>query len=268
MQTETIATTAIDTNEEYIAAENVKKQPAVLTSVFRSIFVETPKDFFGGIFGFFARYIRHFIDGFKYFWKPSLQVAPFEDKDFKEDCQRTFEFVLIVTGILIFMAKMNWIPSDEENMELLYSNDIVQMFVELLFFSLFAISYSLFMLITVMVGRLCRLLFSIPAKRRETDILFTYLNNSLFSIAVVVSFIFRCGIHGERVQDDEVFAGNVFAIYFLLFTPVIILWSIRFVKYHRMSWFRRILFILFTCVFFSIFFAYTSSMITFTILNT
>lgn len=268
MQTETIATTAIDTNEEYIAAENVKKQPAVLTSVFRSIFVETPKDFFGGIFGFFARYIRHFVDGFKYFWKPSLKVPPFEDKDFKEDCQRTFEFALIVTGILIFMVKMNWIPSDEATMELYYSNDIMQMFVELLIFSIFAISYFLFMLITVMVGRLCRLLFSIPAARRETDILFTYLNNSLFSIAVIVSFMFRCGLHGKQVEDDEVFMANVFAIYFLLFTPAIILWSIRFVKYHPMSWLRRILFILFTILFFSLFFSYTSQMITFVILIT
>lgn len=267
MQTEPIATAAIDTNEEYIAAENAKKQPAVLTSVFRSIFVETPKDFFGGIFGFFARYIRHFIDGIKYFWKPSLKVPPFEDKDFREDCQRTFELALIVTAILIFMVKMDWIPSTLEAQEV-YGHDVMQMLMEVFFFSMFAISYSLFMLITVIAGRLCRLLFRIPATRQETDILFTYLNNSLFSITLVVSFMFRCGLNWEKVKDDEVFANNVAAIYFLLFTPAIILWSVRFVKYHRMSLIRRILFILFTCLFFSIFFSITSQILTVVVLGT
>ncbi|HEY0067944.1 MAG TPA: hypothetical protein VGB46_11295, partial [Flavisolibacter sp.] len=147
MQTEPIATTAIDTNEEYIAAENVRKQPAVLTSVFRSIFVETPKDFFGGIFGFFARYIRHFIDGFKYFWKPSLKVPPFENKDFKEDCQRTFELVILVTAALIFLIKMDWIPAHEQ-MAAAYGNDIAQMAVEAYIFLVFGVSYLLLVLLT------------------------------------------------------------------------------------------------------------------------
>lgn len=35
-----------DTNEEYIIAGNAAKEPSVLKSIFRSIFVETPKDFF------------------------------------------------------------------------------------------------------------------------------------------------------------------------------------------------------------------------------
>lgn len=267
MQTETFATTALDTNEEYIAAENTKKQPGVLASVFRSIFIETPKDFFGGIFGFFARYIRHFIDGFKYFWTPSLKVPPFEDKDFKEDCQRTFEFALIVTGLLIFMVKMDWIPANADLQET-YGNDIQQMVMEVFIFSIFAISYSGFMLISVLVGRLLRLFFSIPATRRETDILFTYLNNSLFSIGLIVAFMFRCGLQYNQVEDDEVFATNVAAIYFLLYAPAIILWSIRFVKHHPMSWFRRILFIVTASIFFSYFFTMTSQMITFFILGT
>lgn len=267
MQTETTAAPAIETNEEYIAAENTKKQPAVLSSVFYSIFIETPRDFFGGIFGFFARYIRHFVDGFKYFWKPSLHVPPFEDKDFREDCKRTFEFALIITGALIFMVKMDWIPADTE-LQGYYGNDIMQMIMELMIFSIFALCYSGFMLISVLMGRLLRLLFRIPASRRETDILFTYLNNSLFSIGVIVSFMFRCGLQFDQVEGDEVFATNVAAIYFLLYAPAIILWSIRFVKFQPLRGIRRILFILIASVFFSYFFTATSQLITFFILGT
>jgi len=138
MQTETpvVETAAIDTNEEYIVAHNAVKQPPVLTSVFRYIFVETPKDFFAGIIGFFARYIRHFIQGFKYFWSPSLKVAPFDTKDFKEDSQRTFELSLIVTAFLIFMIKAEWIPANEVLKDF-YDQDITEMVMNFWIFLLF-----------------------------------------------------------------------------------------------------------------------------------
>jgi hypothetical protein len=267
MQTETTATNTVDTNEEYIHSSNAQKQPAVLASVFRYIFWETPKDFFGGILGFFARYFKHFADGIKYFWKPCLQVPPFDDKDFKEDCQRTFELSLIVTAFVIFMIKMDWIPVQEDLLEV-YGNDISQMFMEVLIFFFFAIGYFMFMLITVALGRFLRFLCAIPTTPRETDILFTYLNNSLYSIAVIISLIFRCGVQYEQVKGDEVFEQNVFAIYFLLFTPAVITWSIRFTRYHRMSVVRRLLFIVISSLVFSIFFSWTSQAVTFLILGT
>ena len=46
-------TAAIDTNAEYILPEVQKDQPPVLQSVSKAIIVETIKDFFGSIIGFF-----------------------------------------------------------------------------------------------------------------------------------------------------------------------------------------------------------------------
>lgn len=268
MQTETSATpAAVDTNEEYIASGNVKKQPAVLTSVFRSIFIETPKDFFGGIIGFFARYIRHFIDGFKYFWKPSLKLPPFEDKDFKEDCQRTFELTILVTAALIFMMKMGWIPSHEMQMEL-YGNDVAQMLAEAYFFLVFGVAYLLLVLVTVVVGRILRFAFRPTTTRHETDILFTYLNNSLFSITAIAAFLFRTGIKAEQVEEDEVFQMNVLAIYVLLFTPLVITWSIRFARLNGITGFRSFFFVLLASFLFILFFSLSSFALTFVILGT
>ncbi len=51
-------TAAVDTNAEYILPEEAKKQPLVLLSVSKAILVETVKDFFKSIIGFFLRYKR------------------------------------------------------------------------------------------------------------------------------------------------------------------------------------------------------------------
>ena len=64
---------SVDTNEEYIQPQNAIREPAVLSTVFKAVIVDTVKDFFGSIFGFFYRYIRHFLRSFLYFWNPCLR---------------------------------------------------------------------------------------------------------------------------------------------------------------------------------------------------
>ena len=268
MQPENIfETTSVDSNEEYIIAGNAAKEPPVLTSIFRSIFVETPKDFFSGIVGFFIRYIKHFVEGFIYLWKPSLKLKPFDEKDFKEDSQRTFELALIVTAFLIFMIKLDVVPVNEE-LQKQYNNDLLEMLFEFMIFIIFGIFYLVAILISVLAGRLLKLLFRFSTSKKESDILFSYLNNSLFSISVIIAFIFRCGVQFEEVADDDVFANNVTGFLIILFLPVIIVWSVRFAKFNVTGVIKRILFVLFSVVFFSLFFGMTSSIVTFFILGT
>jgi len=113
-----------------------------------------------------------------------------------------------------------------------------------------------------------KVMFRIPFRAREADILFTYLNNSLFSITVIVAFMFRCGIQAEEVEGDDVFANNVIALYLLLFLPVIAIWSIRFVKYNEIKGFKRFLFVLVATLLFTLLFGITSSIVTFLMLGT
>jgi hypothetical protein len=229
--------------------------------------VETPKDFFGGIISFFGRYGRHFLSGFKYFWTPSLKVAPFENKDFKEDSQRTFELALIVTAFLIFMIKMDWVPVNED-LKNVYSNDIFQMFMEFMIFLIFGMAYLFLVFFSVMIGRMFRFFFRFSTTRNETDILFSYLNNSLFSITVIIAFMFRCGIQWEQVKSDDFFIYNVLFLYLVLFIPVLAIWSVRFSNMNGVKGFRRMIFVPVSTLFFSLFFSIASQQITFFIMGT
>ena len=133
-----VADQHIDTNIEFLAEHTKEENVSVLGHVFKSIFVEVPKDFFLGIWNFFKRYFRHYIETFKFFNKPSLKVPPFDKKDFKENTQHSFEIALIFTAVLLFFIKQNWIPVDKELQEQ-YGNDIMQMFMEFAMFLIFAV---------------------------------------------------------------------------------------------------------------------------------
>lgn len=190
----------IDTNIEYVHAKNAEKRTPVVSSVFKSVFVEIPKDFFWSIAGFFLRYFRHYWETVKYIHKPSLEVPPFDKKDFKENAQHSFEIALLASAFLIFMIKQGWIPVQRDLQEV-YGNDFGQMFIQFFIFIIFAIAYFVLILLSVGLGRLLRLIFKFPISREETDILFAYFNNSLFSIAVILAFIFRCGGHAKEIED-------------------------------------------------------------------
>ena len=269
MQNETVdvipAIAAVNADETIAA--NTGKQPAVLWSIFYSIFIETPKDFFEGILGFFGRYFKHFIHSFKYFWNPSLKVAPFDTKDYKEDAQRTFELALIVTAFLIFMIKQDIIPVDKQLQEN-YGNDLMQMVYEFVIFLAFGIAYLVSILGAVIFGRLFKLLFSIRMTGKEVDVLSSYLNNSVFSITVIIAFIFRCDMQFAEVANDQGFHQNVFALYFLMLLSVIAVWSYRFAKLNGLTGFRRFLFPVISSLFFSLFFSYVSYTVTIFILGT
>ena len=217
----------IDTNAEYISTQGINSQPPIITSVFRSIFVETPKDFFNGIKNFFKRYITLFGEGYKYLKYPSLKLDPFATKDYKESCQQTFEMVLIVTALIIFLVKMDVIPV-ETKLSAAYGNDISQMLMEFFVFVIFAVVYFLMVVCAVLAGRLFRMIFKIPITRHECDILFTYLNNTLFIITLVISFFARCFVKAETVKDNNTFFLALVIFYMVTMGMLTYRWSLRF----------------------------------------
>jgi hypothetical protein len=252
---------AIDTNEEYIVPVNVKKEPAILGSVFRAIIVETVRDFFGGILGFFLKYIRHFIDGFRYFWSPSLHRKPFDEKDYKQNCQHSFELAMLVLVSILFMVKLGWIPPTSSTQLEAYNNDLLQMFFQFMFFLFFAVCYLVMALLSILTGRLLRKIFVPPISRRESDILFIYLNNACFSIAAIVALWARCSASAETTSTEEI-SAIVFTIFLLLFLPVLILWSVRFSILNRIPGFKKAGFILVSVVLLTTFYCLSGALIT------
>jgi len=228
-------TPQMDSNAEYISAKGVHDQPPIITSVFKSIFVETPKDFFASIKNFFLRFVNLFKDGFKYLKYPSLKIDPFATKDYKENCQYTFEYVLLVIALLIFLIKLDWIFGEEELLKV-YNNDISQAIMQFMIFVIFAVAYFILIIVTVLIGRLFRVVFKLPVTRHESDILFTYLNNIIFLITSSLAFFLRCIVPFRNVEGQEnTVAVVMLSSYALIYGIMIYRWSKRFSLLNNLS---------------------------------
>ena len=255
-------TPQLDTNAEYISVKGVHDQPPIITSVFKSIFVETPKDFFISIRNFFRRFVNLFKDGFKYLKYPSLKIDPFATKDYKENCQYTFEFALIATALLIFLIKMNWIFG-EENIKAVYNNDISQALMQFFIFICFAVYYCVLVVVSVLAGRLFRIIFKLPVTRQECDILFTYLNNVLFLITSLLAFMLRCMVPFRNIQGEEGTAGAVvILVYTIIFGIMIFRWGGRFALLNNLKPSVKLRFQVTVTIVTTLFFAFCSFALT------
>ena len=258
MQTDQVK--PVHTNLEYILPEVEAKQPPVLKSVAKAIVVETAKDFFGSIFGFFMRYIKHFGQCIAYFFVPSLQKKPFHKLDYKQNAQHTFEFVIIVLALVVFMEKLDWIPQTTSDLIEVYGNDLLQKFVELYFFILFASVYLLSAALSIFSGRLFRIMFKPNISRDESDILSNYLNNAFFSIAAAVSFVLRCMAAMATHEED-----SIMIVLVSIFVPVAaigtLIWAFRFSQLHGLKVGKGILFGLTTLIFYTVLFFFVSLII-------
>lgn len=244
------------------------EQPAVLLSVFKSIFVETPKDFFGGIKNFFLRYARHFFYCFTYIFQPTLRNRRLSKLDWKENCQQSFEWALIASVFIIFLIKMNWIPVSDKDLQQTYGNDLAGMLMELMIFIIFGIAYCVLCVFSILAGRLLRAVFSIPVSRREGDILFTYLNNTIFTFSVALAFFFRLGTTGETLEAQGVTASGMWLTFVFLFFILLLIWSIRFVQLNLVSTIKKIIFLLLIPVLFSMLYGFAGFQISSFLLGT
>lgn len=257
-----INTPELDTNVEYISAKGVHDQPPIITSVFRSIFIETPKDFFSSIKNFFLRFYNLFRDGFKYLRYPSLKIDPFATKDYKENCQYSFEFALLVIALLIFLIKLNWIYGVDKQKEA-YNNDITQAIIQFIIFLCFAVSYFVLVLCAVLAGRFFRMIFKMPVTRQESDILFTYLNNILFIITAALAFFLRCIVPYENVEGNDSITYIIFGVYSLLFGVMIFRWAARLALLNNLKASTRLPFQILITITTTLFFAFCSGVITY-----
>lgn len=253
--------TVADTNQEYIVPEIAARQPRVFGTVVKAILVDTTKDFFGSIIGFFLKYIKHFISCFIYFWSPSLKKPPFDKKDYKEHCTHSFELVMLVLVAIIFLVKLDLIPATSKALLDLYNNDLSQMLMQFMIFVIFAITYFLLILFSILIGRLFRRLFKIAITRRESDILYIYLTNALFSIASLVSLWARSSTSTETGDSKEI-STIIFSIFLLILLPLFTLWAVRFSQLNGLKLSKGIGFTLTVMVVYTFFFSLANTLVT------
>lgn len=260
-----IASKRAETNFEFLTEKSKDEKVPVLSHVFKSIFVEIPKDFFLGIWNFFRRYSRHYAESFKFFNKPSLKVPPFDKKDFKENTQHSFEIALIVTAALIFLIKQNVIPVNKELQEQ-YGNDLIQMFMEFAIFLIFAVAYTVLIVVSVLSGRFIRSVFKVAVTRSESDILFAYLNNSFFSVSALLAFLFRCSIQYDQIEGT---GTETSIIVFCVFISLLltIWWAIKFAKLNHLSIVKKLIFYTVSITWFTIVFGVGMSAVCFFVMG-
>jgi hypothetical protein len=255
-----------NTNAEYINSATPIKETAVIPTVTKAIFVDTIRDFFGGIKNFFKRYFVHFIRCFAYFWNPSLQKKPFRDLNYKENSQHAFEFVIIILALLLFMIKVGWVPEPNEASAVWYENELMETLLDVFVFLLYAILYVSFAILSVLIGRLLRVIFRLKLPRTESDILLIYLNNAFFSFTAVSTLFIRSIVSTATHEEESISAflaqGFIFPIIVLT-----LLWAIRFCYLHKVIWWKSILYVIFSVSIYTIFYLITSYIVCMNVLN-
>lgn len=231
--------TAIEENK---VEDTTAEAPPVLGTVFRSIFVEVPKDFFASIGNFFKRYFVHFKTVFRYFGRPSLRTTPFNKINFSDHTQHSFEIALLLVAALLFMIKQDWIPADESLKEV-YGNDIMEMLMQFFIFVLMALAFFAQLVLSVVCGRIYRALFKVPITKKQTDILFCFLSNSIFSLSALLAFLMRLGGQYEQIRGTDT-ENSIFVICFGLCFLLVSWWSLRFAKWNGVAGGKKVLFIL------------------------
>lgn len=234
------------------------KETSVISGVLTSIFVDSIRDFFTGVKNFFLRYIRHFWYCFKYLYHPTLRNGALRKLDWKENCKQAFEYALLTCLLLLFFIKLNWVPVTNKESQDLYGNDIAQMLMEVMIFMVFAIFYCVLALFSIAIGRFLKAVFSMPVSKRETDIVFIYLNNAFFTFSVSISFFIRCGTTNEMVAQQGVSPSGIWLTLALLFLFPFLLWGFRFVQLHKLSTFKKLLFVLLIPLFLALFYGFAA----------
>jgi hypothetical protein len=153
------------------------------------------------------------------------------------------------------MVKLDWIPPTETKMLDWLNNDISQMGIQFMMFVFFAATYLILVIFSILSGRVWRAILKFRTTKRESDILFVYLNNTFFSIAAVVGLIVRCMVSKETSDMDSISEGLI-TIFFPLCLLLNTIWAIRFAKLNGMNAGKGIAFFLLTTIFYPLCFAF------------
>lgn len=164
------------------------KERSTFVRVFYSVFVEFFTDIGKTIFGFFKRYIILIWDCLKFIWRPDAEYHEKAKDKTLTNAKHTFQFILIITSITIFLIKQNIIQSADDLKEA-YNNDVIQYTLEFMFFLGYVILFFLVMSLLVLIGRLLRKIFKPIETRDVTDKVFIHLNNIFFLLTTIYAFI-------------------------------------------------------------------------------
>lgn len=166
----------------------VKKEKPILLQVFNKVFIGFFADIFRSVYNFFKRYFVLTWNCIKFLWKPNAEEHTKANEATLHNAKETFELILIITTIAIFLIKQGVMESTDD-LKQLYGNDLMQYGVEFFLFLFYTVLFFVVLIILVGLGRLLRILFKPIEPRDVTDKVFINLNNIFFIITIIYSFI-------------------------------------------------------------------------------
>lgn len=250
----------IEENDLHADVE-IKKEQHIITIVFVAIIWGTLKDIFRNTIGVLWKFIKHLAFCFLYFWSPDIDRPPFDKFNFKTFCKVSFESVLLVLFISVFMVKADWIPANNDLLKKDMSSEIFQISYELKLFVLFAITYFIIILLTIASGRVIRNWLTPTVSKRESDILMITLFNSFFSLTALAALIIRINVNFND-NDLETILSGVIIILFLSCFVLTTIWAIRFIYLNKVQSWKKILFFFTALIFYTIVFTIGGSVTT------
>lgn len=182
--------------------KKVHKERPTFVRVYYSVFIEFFTDIGKSVLGFFIRYFRLIWDCLKFVWRPDAEYhEKIKDKTLK-NAKYTFQLILILTSIIIFLIKRGVVQSGG-NLKEVYGDDIQQYTIEGFFFLAYAASFFFVMTLLILIGRLLRVIFKPIEDRDVTDRVFIHLNNIFFLFSVIFSFINKFNSsYGQLFSND------------------------------------------------------------------
>jgi hypothetical protein len=221
---------------EQKTSKPAKKETPILLQVFKEVFGGFFTGIGKGVFNFFKRYFVLIWNCTKFLWKPNADEHTKANDRTIHNAKETFELILILTAITLFLIKQDVIVSTDELKEI-YGNDLGQYAMEFFFFLCYSVIFFVVLTILVLLGRLLHVIFKPIESRDVTDKVFINLNNIFFIITIVYSFIRKFDPYNSTdLQNiEEEWYAIWFVSYAIPLAVVVFLFFIRLVMINKVT---------------------------------
>lgn len=227
----------------------------ILVEIFYEVFLGLFKDIFKAVYGFLKTYVVLILYYLKFIVDPDASDILTHRKKGIENSKHTFELLGILTAVIIFLIKQDYLESYELD-SLTYGfdgvdsqNDIEQWVMEFKYFIAYAVCYFPVLCLLVLLGRLLRMIFSPIQPGVVMDLVFIHLNNVFFLIAAISSFIVRLNMSASELRivdkyDMQHYLIQLFNSFGIVFGIILLVFFIRLTMLHKISFIKKVIYII------------------------
>lgn len=218
-----------------------KAQRKILLAIFLEVFIGFFKGIAQSLWNFLKQYFLLIWFYMRFIVNPNAEDYAVQREKAIKNSKNTFELIVILTAILIFLIKQNVIISASAENKELFNNDLSQWGMEFFIFLIYVVCYFVVLILLVLLGRLLRKIFSPIESSRVTDLVFIHLNNIFFIVGAICSFIIRFeNVASDFTGEDNEYETTHFMIvlfntFGIAFAAIVFIFFIRLTMINKLS---------------------------------